>query len=159
MVYRTILAAFLGVGLGACTALDPEYLEAATRPTPAAWSAPGVWRFNFTSEDGQPRGSAEFALTDEQVPTCNSGRWRRAIYRGGTANYPEILELKSADGDKYAAYLITGQLLVVQLNAPYCRHDIELRGAVTDTGASGSFNWVGTVGAQNIGGFTATRAN
>lgn len=159
MVGKAIIAFCLALAVGACTALEPEYLQAAMRPTPGAWTHPGVWRFDLTSEDGAPRGSAEFAMTDEQVPTCASGRWRRAVYRGGTANYPDLLELKSADGDKYAAYLITGQMLVVQLNAPYCRHDVELRGAITEQGASGTFNWVGTVGAESMGGFTASRLN
>jgi hypothetical protein len=159
MFYKAILAGCLAAVLGACTALDPEYMKAATRPTPAAWTSPAIWRFDFTSEDGHPRGNAVFAFTDEQVPTCASGRWRRVIYRGGTSSYPELMELQEADSDKYAAYLITGEVLVVQLNAPYCRHDIELRGMLSERGASGTFNWVGTVGAQNIGGFTATRAN
>jgi len=140
-----------------CAACAPriDFAHLATQPTPAAWASASTWRFAILDRDGSPQGDIVMELTDEITKTCSDGKWKRARFKGGTfTNLP--LAGWYGKQQLHPAYVISGQSILMQLNAPLCDNDIVLRGALTATGASGTFQSEAMFGGEKYGLFSAT---
>ena len=144
---------FVLVVAGCATPIDP-FTELSTLPTPPVWDKPGTWSFQITGLRGEGLGGFDMHLTGNDVETCSSGDWKRAkMVSENTTPYP--LESWYNSYDLFPAYMISGQMLLVQLNAPICDDEYLLRGHLNNGGAGGAFETSTMFSSEKIGEFVA----
>ncbi len=144
---------FLLLVVGCATPPAP-FTELIALPTPPSWGQPGTWSFQITGHGGGDMGSFELHLTGNNVETCSSGTWKRAkLVSENTTQYP--LENWYNAHNLFPAYMISGQLLLVQLNAAICDDEYLLRGRLNDSGAGGTFETSTMFSSKKVGEFVA----
>lgn len=98
-------------------------------------------------------GYLRLYLTDRPLESedCDVSGWYRADVIENELDYRLAAEL--APG-----YTISGPWLTVDLAATSCNIGYKMIGTITDDGAAGHFNFVHSLGGENIGKFLARPA-
>jgi hypothetical protein len=120
--------------------------------TPEPWTHPGVWDFQVKNSQNESIGELRMHLTGESASEfCDDGDWKRADIIHGSIDYDFGFDLRPA-------YRVHGNWITLDLTAAVCGADHLLNGELSDTGASGFFNYSHRLGGNNVGTFIAVPA-
>lgn len=136
--------------LTACAASAPVDDHSLFPVLHAAWQQARVWTFDVTDSRGAPMGYVTLGLTAEAAPAgpCGQPGGYRAEILDVDMKYEFVAEL-------LPTYVISGPWITVDLTSGACNAAYKFIGTASESGASGYFNFVHSVGAENIGSFNA----
>jgi len=141
-------------GLAACSTSSIDHPAPVFEPVPASWQQSDEWQFIVTDGNQQALGYLRLNLTDRPLESedCDVSGWYRADVIENKLDYELAAEL--APG-----YSIKGPWITVDLTATTCNIGYKMVGTITNDGAAGHFNFVHSLGGENVGKFRARPAD
>lgn len=151
---RRIYAILLLAGMTACSTPGYDNEDSVFQALPQSWQRSDEWQFFVADNNQEPLGDLRLYLTNRPLESedCDVTGWYRADVIENNLNYK--LEAELAPG-----YKIIGPWITLDLAATSCNIGYKMVGTVTDQGAKGHFNFVHSLGGENIGEFLALPAD